>query len=177
MLASRGASHLPTCAELGLLPRPGRKEGRFLPCPPLLCLLSIRSICHGDGCRGIPMNGGKHQQRTGMQVGSTQAAHMQPPAHTATGFPLHPNVLISSHSLRRGCRRVLRSGRGGSPHRHPSVPWCRWGDGSSGPSPRPVVALGQASPLPRLAGVPCSVPGDVSGLPAGLDVLPAFPRL
>lgn len=36
---------------------------------------------------------------------------------------------------------------------------------------------GTAAPPPRLAGVPRPVPGDVSGLPAGLDVLPAFPRL
>ena len=34
-----------------------------------------------------------------------------------------------------------------------------------------------SAPPPRLAGGRRSVPGDVSGLPAGLDVLPAFPRL
>lgn len=45
--------------------------------------------------------------------------------------------------------------------------------GTRGSSP------GRPPPPPplRLAGIPRSVPGDVSGLPAGLDVLPAFPRL
>lgn len=82
LLPSWDGGYQITCFDVGFLPGRGRKADLCLsphPQPaPCFAFPSGRSLCRGDGCHGPSppraANGGKRRQRTGMLVGSVQAA-------------------------------------------------------------------------------------------------------
>lgn len=173
-----------------------RGERRFVPFPPRLSLpLRQDPLPWRWRPRPFPVPGA-NAGGAGMPVGSVRTDARSPPPPgwpppsprpQQAGFVPRPREWggESTEVPWGGGGGVLGSGTqrargdGGLRRRsHPGV--TSRGSGRAAPLPPAGPrggSPGPPAPPPRLAGVPRSVPGDVSGLPAGLDVLPAFPRL
>lgn len=176
-----GSTAAAPCPAGQRLPSPP-KHAQFIPCHRGRGSTQV-PLGDGTGCaggaRGARGAGSNAQLGMVPWAGGKGTSHPSPPPSLFSGegapsaairlsnerHPFSPSVFtVISH----GRREVMDRRRGR---------WRLWP-----PCPRPVPAAaprgGLRPPPPlRLAGIPRSVPGDVSGLPAGLDVLPAFPRL